>query len=282
MEFFNSIKQLVMHNIEIYTSPEEIKDFVGGLWQTEAFKQSHEEKGGYVDSLISRFSRVPRAFGQMDDPSVEWSHFTAWMNLIARREDHYEGRPMISDLYYLHEIYHAVTMHYDSELTFEEWSIKMLDNERAASIESEVAAYFALPGIRKESFDFRIWADRFLLNEILLHPDFEDNQQVYEQKKLEFLTKLHMVRHRAMVSPVDGDRTEEWIKKYAENNNRWFYIWAKKYGLVEGFMEDFTSQAKTSRDHAARMLKDWFEENNRGLCPFEEEARAFSEVVERG
>ena len=147
-----------MKDIITLQTSKEIDGFVYGLWRTDLFRKSHREKDGYINRLITEFSKVPRFFYTMTN-RVERSHFTTWFNVIALRPE-YEN-DAISDLYYLHEITHAATMYYNPTLSWQDWYKKTMQNEMEASLESEAFAYLELPGLRKLSFDHEIWLDRF-------------------------------------------------------------------------------------------------------------------------
>lgn len=266
-----------MQNLLPIVTAESIDNFVFGLWQTEPFRLSHKTEGGYINNIVKRFSKEPRFFAEMTEPAVEWSHFTAWMNIIYRREDFYRN-PTVNDLYYLHEIYHIISMNYTPNLSFEDWSMKMWDNERNASIQSEVEVYFALPEIRETSFPFEIWVDRFLQNKVLLVADIGDNLRFYNTNKLEFQFKLQLVRSAAMIHPIVDDEIENVIANYANMNIIWYRIWKNKYNIVEYFMWNFKQLVYSGNiAGAVEFALNFY--NTSELCPFEDEARLFAKIL---
>ena len=69
---------------------------------------------------------------------------------------------VISDLYYLHEIVHAVNIRYQPSALFTSWYRRMNSIELSASLETEGYVYLRIPGLRERSFGDEIWADRYL------------------------------------------------------------------------------------------------------------------------
>ena len=157
-----------MKNLTRLTTKEEIHEYVGSLWRTSHFKKSHEVEKGYIRGIVEDLAERPVVFFDMNQPSIEWSQFTTWMGAYALRPDY--DNDTVHDLYYLHEFVHGATMEYDPDLSFTAWHRKMCENEMLASMHSEAYVYFMLEGLRAQSFDFEIWADRYLAKPGLLHP----------------------------------------------------------------------------------------------------------------
>ena len=258
-----------MRDLIACVEPDEIHAAALACWRTDSFRRSHEE-GGVVHSLIERLARLPRFWCELDDPAVERSHFLAWMSVIPHRHEY--TNPAISDLYYLHEYLHAAALEYGADQDSERWTQKIWDNERDASLGSEVFIYFDLPDLRPQTFAFEIWADRYLAD--------PEVQSLHREDHAEFVRFFEHERDRAMTTPRPGDANESLIATYADLNVAWAKIWRPKYLEVERELERMAARAKSSRREAAEALGAWLDaQKGDGLCPFEDEARRFATVV---
>ena len=146
-----------MKKPEILVEAQDIHDYMRKLWRSDLFQQSHDN-GGLVHQAVEQFAALPRFFfwPSSDD---ENPHFSAWWGGIQMRD--YDN-PVIHDLYYFHEIWHAGTMAYMAGMEFENFARKMIDNELEASVMSEMAIYCEMPELRKQAFPYEIFVDRFL------------------------------------------------------------------------------------------------------------------------
>ena len=145
-------------SIRLLIEPEEIHDFVAGLWSDGPIRRSHLS-GGYVRRLIDRFARVPRFFYEASDQTIEWTHFSTWWGGILLCD--YENET-IRDLRYLHEIHHAATMPYIRGANVPTFEAMNFRNEREASTFTEMAIYLELPDLRPLTFAHPLFVDRFL------------------------------------------------------------------------------------------------------------------------
>jgi len=250
-----------MKDIITLSTSKEVNNFAYNLWRTDLFRDSHNQGGGYINRLITKFSEVPRFFYTMTS-EVERSHFTTWFNVIALRLE-YEN-DAISDLYYLHEITHAATMYFDPTLSWQDWYKKTMQNEMQASLESEAFAYLELPGLRKLSFDHEIWLDRFWTDcgELMLTDALKE--RLIEERK------------NATQSPSIDDFIELQIANYAAQNIEWSRIWAKNWRVVEKHMLEFLSLAEHDKDKAVALQIEFLEEHMLNyIIPFEKEANDF-------
>jgi hypothetical protein len=150
-----------MKNLISLATKSDIHDFVGDLWKSEPFRESYRSRG-YVYDQVERFAYLPRLFAEASNDRLERAHFSTWWNVIMLRDDY--TNPIIHDLYYLHEMAHAATMPYVPRIGRAAFDEKMQRNELEASVLSEIAVYFDMPGLRQNSFDHNIYADRFLDN----------------------------------------------------------------------------------------------------------------------
>ncbi len=246
--------------------------FVRGLWRTGMFRGAHDRGSGLVYDLVERFADTPAFFFERSDRRIETPHFSAWWGGIQLREEDYES-DAIHDLYYLHEIYHKATMPYAAGLSPAAFAAKMQRNELEASVCSEIAIYFDLPGLRDQTFKHPIYADRFLRDLACREAWLTDRERLIE--------RFRLLRHNVMVSDRNTDPAECWIRQYARQNDAWAGIWSGRYDAVEAAMVELAERSRTKgRGRALKVHMDWLASTADGgdNVPFLREASAFSEV----
>lgn len=278
-----------MKNLEILRNPDQVYDYLETIFQTDIFKDAvktarnhtgviHQVQT-YVDlwAIIHEFAKYPRFFAEMAT-DVEYSHFSAWWNVIGLRT--YDN-PYINDLYYLHDMYHMVDRNVSASnaygaTTFYEFFKRTSTNELRASIITEVVIYFMYPELRAKTFPFEIWADRFI----------DGRKMGWEGiTPVGRMHKLQDFRKQAMVNPDPTDWCELQIYGYVQSNIEWAKIWKNNFAKVESHMADFYAVCDNIRygvdsydlDHVINNHLDWLKEHSTGLydVPFEQEARDF-------
>lgn len=259
-----------MKNLICLDHPLKVYDFCENLWRSEGFKTSHKA-GGFVFEQVKKFTWLPRFFAESTNDRLERAHFSTWWNVILLRE--YDN-PIIHDLYYLHEMCHAATMPYLGIVGREAFSEKMQRNELEASVLSEIAVYFEMPGLREASFNHEIYADHFLKN--------GDLQRLWRANRDVTYETIRTMRRHVMVSKPEADMTlaEKWIRRFADQNASYMEVWADRYHEVEQHMEEFQVLASVdvptaARDHE-RWLRFYMEADSVDNIPFREEAELFS------
>ena len=234
-----------MKNISIYTEPKEIEELIKKLLhdpELQALVPDTDEALLNIEDPISkalyRACHRPLVMFDYSVSHIEWSHFTSWMGCIARRT--YENKA-IEGLYYLHELIHWGTMVYDPQQSISQWHTKMSLNEYKASTLSEAYVYDVCPNLRKKTFAFEIWADRFL----------EENEDMDEGKEgghimpmpfdrpLHRYNYLYKKRLEAMKSPDPSDFQEMQISIFAKQNYDWTLVWQKNWDTVETHVQDY-------------------------------------------
>ena len=248
-----------MHNLIVLDHPRDIVAHIRDLWQTDLFRDSHDDACGYVRNWVERYAQVPRGFFEMTVRDVEHSHFSPWFGALHKRT--YDN-PYVHDLFVLHETIHSLSMKYDPSLDFDAWFAKMQDNELRTALESECLVYWHLPTLRKQTFDFEIWADRFL------------------DRPMKSPRQLYIERRRAMHDPAD--EVERQMSGYPRQNAEWAKIWKKRYKEVESAMARLIDDSLVDRKAAAERYKQWLLTGT-GMTakkpyPFPDEAEAFAEV----
>lgn len=244
-----------MKNLVVLRTRAEVAGHVRSLLRSEVVKESP-----YVADWIERFAVRPAVFAEMSDAEVEYPHFATWFGMTYLRS--YDD-PVISDLYYLHEIVHSVLLHYEREPLFTAWYRKMNSIEFSASLETEGYIYLGVPKLRAISFKDEIWADRYLGAEKRLGDSLRDI--------------MRQDRYKAMQQPDPMDYCEQQIAAYARQNFEWANIWklpvdgVRAYRLVEEHMARFRAGEIGLDDHVA-----WLQRS--GEIPFLLAARLFAQV----
>jgi len=240
-------------------SPAEAAAFVHGLWRSDLFRSSE-----YIAGWVSRFAARPIAFAEMSDVERETPHFGTWFGMTYLRS---YAEDVVSDLYYLHEIVHAVLLRYQPGTLFTSWYRRMNGIEMSASLETEGYAYLRIPGLRERSFADEIWADRYL-----------GGQRRLGEGLLEI---MRQDRYRAMQHPDPMDYCEQQIAAYARQNFQWAGCWKLPTGIDEArrpaylHVEEHMAALHAgtlSLDEHLRWLRRW------GEVPFPDQARLFAPI----
>lgn len=251
-----------MKNIVKLVAPEEVHDYVMNLWSDGLIKQSHQD-GGIVYEVIDQFAQMPRIFFDASDSKLEWTHFSTWWGAIVHAE--YDN-PVIRDLRYLHEIYHGATFPYKAGLTIEEMRERNFQNEREASVFTEIAIYLALEGLREQSFPHAIFADSLI--EMPSWKALWANDRHFTMKCL--------IEHRARIVDDLTDTSDPqliWLQRYREQEQRWVDIWRNRYNEVDVAMIKLrdNKDKQNSLDHHL----EWLDSVSTNDIPFYEEAVSF-------
>ena len=259
-----------MKDLVTLETREDVHDFVGGLWRSEPFQRSYAEKG-FIYDQVDAFAWLPRFFAEESNPQLERAHFSTWWNVIMLRP-FYEN-DVVSDLYYLHEMAHAATMPYLKGIGRAAFEEKMQRNELEASVLSEIAIYFEMPGLREASFDHAIYADRFLTDEM---------KTLWGSNRNVALETFRTMRRHVMLSKPEHemDLAEIWIRRFADQNAAYGVVWANRYAEVERQMEDLQQSTihgarKSVTVRFERWLRQQAESDPVDGIPFRQEAELF-------
>jgi predicted double-glycine peptidase len=234
-----------MKNLRIVVSKQEIHEHMMDLWETESFRDSHRT-GGFIYQCVEQFAWLPRIFADMTNDQLERAHFSTWWGVMMNRDDY--TNPVIHDLYWLHEMFHAGNMPYIPGIGRQAFDEKMQRNELEASVLSEIQVYFEMPELRAKSFDYPIYADRFL----------EDPEIValWKINKHVAIETIRTIRRNVMLSKPEHlmDITELWIRRFAEQNSIYAITWSDRYNEIEQAMHRF--QMLTVPDDDARRMEN--------------------------
>lgn len=274
-----------------YVKKENVESFLTSLLRTDLFRKEAATESSLVSKTIKRaasaplFIHIPSADKKV--AAIERSNFTSWMNVLTLRSHEYKD-PYFADLYLLHELTHITTMpYYQSSFDIDAWKKKMIDNEIWASYVSEVMVFFAIPALRSHFNVEKIWADRFLNNEIVLKPGMS-NQDFYNQDREEFNTKLKDLFEAIEFTDDELlDNIELRTKKYRLANHDWCAIWEKDAAEVENALYAFYHTAKTDEMLAIDQHLTWLNDHSYegilylpNLLEFQKNDKPLEQVIE--
>lgn len=270
-----------MQNFLTLTKPQEIFDYLGQLWRSDLFKESHNNPEGYIHKIATQFSHTPRLFCDMHEETMEMVHFSSWFHTIQHR--YYYTNDILHDLYYHHEFFHLITMPYSADFTFETWQKKMDNNEFWASLESEALIYFYMPELRKLSFKNTLWVDRFLEDkyyEGLFGKYFDKENDLSRKLK----SRIAYFRDECQFNP--RDKIEQQIADYTISSNEFSKIWNhdKSWQNVESHISSYLKLVQSHPKQALHehliWLKDLQSKDSHNIA-FGNEARSYSAVHKR-
>lgn len=287
-----------MEGIKIHLTQKEVFEKLCSIFTSEIFRKELKNPNSYLYKFLVLASTIPYIEIEYSNRDIERGHHYAWFGIIPAR---FYPNSVIHDLYIFHELLHKVTMKYFykhlGEYSFFQFMKKMRENEIEASNMSEVVIYYWIPGLRKYSFGFEIWADRFLEEKVSVLENLEvpkilrglSNKKLFENHHGFFLKALEDQRKRIVYAHIDSlnDPIERQIKAYDKNNNEFMIIWENNAEKIELDMAAFheicenkvfgdeRTRKKMAVDKLLKFLNDNMDED---LIPFPEEARAFAEV----
>ncbi|GEM_PF-6385151 len=292
-----------MKNIQKLVSEGEVTEYTDNLWQTDTFKESSQTPGSLIHGVTERFAKHPRLFFEYTDPKLEKYHFVNSFNMVPRRQGWYqEGEgtkwnsgAAIEDLFYLHEIYHVIERDFVVDISFEKWVQRWYENETSASLMSEVAAYFHLPGLREQTFKGEIWADRLLDNrrplshyltqdEESMESEYpENNQEFFAQDPAMFNVFLTRARMSILLSEKAAeDKIELGISKWLGRNLEYYKCWRGDFLEIENQMAIFHASSRVNRAQALDALVRWLEEKKGDkTCLFQNVAEDFNTKIRK-
>ncbi len=225
-------------NLTKFDNAAQAHEYIKGMWKTPEFRES-----AFVDKTAAAVSQRAPIFFNMTFPTVEWSQFSTWWGCFANRD--YDN-PYVHDLYLLHEFTHLIDMKFDGGEgdSFHAWFTRATRNEFGASIQSEVMAYFRIPGLREKTFKHPIWVDRQLWQ--------LDRADPANMDRWASSIRLAMMdaRQKVMRDPDPFDFCELQIAAYAKSNLAWAQIWGKRWRDVELHMSERKNLwFQTQEDH---------------------------------
>jgi len=270
-----------MKNFIHFIKPEEIFNYIGNLWRSDSFKESHHNPDGYIHQIIKEFSKTPRIFFDMHEETMEMVHFSSWFHAIQHR--YYYTNDILHDLYYHHEFFHLISMTYRNDYSFIDWKKKMDSNEFWASLESEVLIYFYMPELRNLSFKNEIWVDRFLNDKY--YADLKGKYYHYSNDLSNKLkARIAFFRDECQFNP--RDEIEKQISDYTISSNEWANIWCEDNAWmnVESEMTLYLNLLQKNPEEAIKhhlyWLKDLQEKDPYNVA-FGKQARNYSAVHRR-
>lgn len=270
-----------MKNFTTIVEPQAIFEYLGSLWRSDIFKQSHQDPHGYIHQISKQFSQTPRIFFEMHQETMEMVHFSSWFHAIQHR--HHYTNDILHDLYYHHEFFHINTMIHQDNLSFEQWKEKMSSNEFWASLESECLIYFYMPELRSQSFKEKIWVDQFL-RDSYYKGLFGKYGQYENDLARKLKSRIAFYRDNCQFNPVTV--LDNQIADYTESSEEWAKIWHEDdaWRNVETQMVRFLKEVKTNLEQAVQSHINWInqhQEKDEHHIAFGKQARGYSAVHRR-
>lgn len=143
----------------VLIEPGDVRFWTDTLWKTDAFRALIADPRTGYRRMLEKAAMRPWWFV---DPvhDYERAHFSIWFAQAFLRRTY--ANPVIEDLYYWHDLLHALTFPPDDSGSLADWMRRMRTNESEVSLETEVVVYLRQPALRAQTFDFPIWADRLI------------------------------------------------------------------------------------------------------------------------
>ncbi len=144
-----------MQGIQVFDKVGDYKAFIKGRVLSTDLMQNSLFYNGVVNYVIDH--RTPLFFTASHP--YEYAHFTQSFNFCLMREGY--TNPYIEDLYYLHDFVHMLFMYPTNPraMDFYEYYGLTERNEWVSSNETEILAYYRVPGLREKTFEFPIFYD---------------------------------------------------------------------------------------------------------------------------
>lgn len=275
--------------------------FWSEVWQSAQFRACLADPQDPYHHLMVRAAQRPWWVVPLRSTREKY-HFGAWFGQALGQRS-YE-RPLIHDMYLLHEIMHAMTFENRPDSTNGNWERRMRANEILVSLETEVLVYARHPEWREHTFTQDIWADRFDLRQ---GPVVVDTALAQAWQK-RMPRHEHALRHarpqwpipyvgthafpsalalwwrrrQAALTPIQGDSAEQLISQYEGQASGFFEAWRPAWRLVERDRQHFEDacdrgkwqQAVNAREHRWEQVSD-----TQGL-PYGHVAQRFFELTQ--
>ncbi len=263
---------------------DQVAAFAANEFKTPLFRALAAQVGSPVYELLEQLKRHPMAiYRPVND--FERYNFTSWARVFSRRPDTY-ANSFVHDLYCFHEWTHMATMPY-GETDLEAWMEKMTRNEDDASFMSEVWLHFAIPELRKNTFEQEIWVDRFLDNRVKLSKTDESNQAFYARNPQGFRQTIYdyymdVKHHKHKQGILPGtDEPEKRMVQYVLENRRWCGYYRAHAAKVESHMAGLyrMTQEGLAAETLATVHLSWVQSMTKHGVIFHDQARVFYDDV---
>lgn len=245
-----------MKKIEIVKSFEQ-EEYLNHLWKTKEFihlSQNHT----YFKLLKQKLKKSSLFFFEIENEKAR-NHLTSIFRCIAHRK--YEN-PYIHDLYYFHEFCHCAHYIENSVNSYDEWAIKLSENELYASLMSEAFIYFMDNTLLDKTFP-NLWVNRFIKDEQIkdslgfyINQTPNDKYYLFQVKNNEwnpFNLELvwpdsikDIIRERRFLRTVDSlenlDEASKIIVNYNKSHQIWIKKWDKHYHQIDKLLFDLNQR----------------------------------------
>lgn len=274
--------------------------FWTGLWQSPQFRACLADPDEPYRWVLERAIARPWWFVPLRTPCEKY-HFGAWFGQALGQRT-YE-RPLIHDLYWLHEILHALTFENDPQGSAGQWERRMRANEILVSLETEVLVYARYPDWREHTFAQTIWADRFDLRSA----PAQMSTELARAWQRTVPAREHALRHarpswplpypatrdfssplalwwrrrQAALTPLSDDAPEHLIAQYEGQATEFFQAWRPHWRQVERDRQHFEAACAAGRwrQAVADRERRWEQVSDAQGLPYGQVAHRFFETV---
>lgn len=279
--------------------------FWRGFWRTDAFRALLDDPATGYAAFMERVAQRPWWFIQPTQ-DYERRHFAPWFaQALIRRE--YPNK-LVEDLYYWHDLVHALTFLDASDATEEEWRLGMRSNEINTSLETEVLIYWRAPSLRAQTFDHPIWMD-----EITGKVDPESDQRLadYRARLLKSPASQEAIHEKALraslpqgllpyafpnyasapdfetlwdrrratsIAPRAGNAVEEDLARYEATADPFYAAWSGLWQKVEKERAQFDAFCKAGQWKEAVRTRSasWEASSNEDGVPYGDLAKSLA------
>lgn len=259
-----------MKKIEIVRDYEQ-EDYLSRLWKTKEFfylNNSHP----YFELLKERLKKSSLFFFEVENDKAR-NHLTSIFRCIAHRQ---YVNPYIQDLYYFHELCHCAHYIEKSVNSYDEWAIKLSENELYASLMSEAFIYFMDNTLLDKTFP-NLWVSRFIKDKQMkdslgFYISQTENDKNYLSKvknndwnpfSLESVwpdSIQDIIRERRFLRTIEStqnlDEASKIIVNYNKPHKTWVKKWDKHYHQIDKLLLDLNQKNINDIDFISIVLKN--------------------------
>lgn len=257
-----------MKNIHI-VHPESMETFFASFWKSEEFK-TLQANHPFFKEFIRKMQEAPVFFFDIVSERAKY-HLTSHLRLIARRD--YSNNDYMHDLYYFHELCHCAEFTPDIGSSYEDWMMKLDNNELYASLLSEVLIYFMAPSMIGKTFS-PLWASKFYNDESLEKHDVDEFSLFVKKDEIGYYKKdgfdwfsfnnLHswpksvqlIVNERIALRNYLGDESsltldEQQIINYNKPREGWLLKWKPHFEKIDVLLTALKAEVISAEEYLA-------------------------------
>lgn len=226
-------------------------DFWDTVWRSDEFRAALADPADPYRRVVAAARLRPWWYVPVRHPQ-ERQHFGTWFGRALGQRAY--TKPLVHDLFLLHELLHACSFVDDPRGTEASWRYRMRANEIAVSLETEVLVYARHPTWRAHTFSKEIWADRFDLRAVRGGgPGARRSRRLGSEQQLwrrrpqasetpwilphaataSFPAYADLWQRRRLAARQPQDALEETIRRYEGSADAFFHAWRPYWRHVE-------------------------------------------------